>query len=141
MIRRPPRSTRTDTLFPYTTLFRSADLDRRGVRGLGAVPADHARQYDVAKPARYPRRDRGRTADGPAAGDDRRRDDAGWCRRVLARAQLLNRRRLATPPRRRGRVLLCSILPSRGDRTMTTALWCALVAALMRCLWNGRAHV
>src|SRR3546814_10179303 len=35
MIRRPPRSTRTDTLFPYTTLFRSAaapaevDLPRR----------------------------------------------------------------------------------------------------------------
>src|SRR3546814_9295458 len=26
MIRRPPRSTRTDTLFPYTTLFRSAGL-------------------------------------------------------------------------------------------------------------------
>src|SRR3546814_13863118 len=26
MIRRPPRSTRTDTLFPYTTLFRSRDL-------------------------------------------------------------------------------------------------------------------
>src|SRR3546814_1285420 len=37
MIRRPPRSTRTDTLFPYTTLFRSrrrqaevdADMDRQ----------------------------------------------------------------------------------------------------------------
>src|SRR3546814_11093396 len=27
MIRRPPRSTRTDTLFPYTTLFRSETLD------------------------------------------------------------------------------------------------------------------
>src|SRR3546814_8758702 len=26
MIRRPPRSTRTDTLFPYTTLFRSAKI-------------------------------------------------------------------------------------------------------------------
>src|SRR3546814_1339376 len=26
MIRRPPRSTRTDTLFPYTTLFRSSNL-------------------------------------------------------------------------------------------------------------------
>src|SRR3546814_3108302 len=26
MIRRPPRSTRTDTLFPYTTLFRSPEL-------------------------------------------------------------------------------------------------------------------
>src|SRR3546814_8597208 len=30
MIRRPPGSTRTDTLFPYTTLFRSLDLDYRG---------------------------------------------------------------------------------------------------------------
>src|SRR3546814_16600651 len=28
MIRRPPRSTRTDTLFPYTTLFRSPDVVR-----------------------------------------------------------------------------------------------------------------
>src|SRR3546814_15100781 len=28
MIRRPPRSTRTDTLFPYTTLFRSRRLPR-----------------------------------------------------------------------------------------------------------------
>src|SRR3546814_4126189 len=28
MIRRPPRSTRTDTLFPYTTLFRSPGADR-----------------------------------------------------------------------------------------------------------------
>src|SRR3546814_21088261 len=27
MIRRPPRSTRTDTLFPYTTLFRSTDRE------------------------------------------------------------------------------------------------------------------
>src|SRR3546814_20852054 len=43
MIRRPPRSTRTDTLFPYTTLFRSrhafpaADL-RAGVVSDGGVP-------------------------------------------------------------------------------------------------------
>src|SRR3546814_15721617 len=34
MIRRPPRSTRTDTLFPYTTLFRSA--------GLSLPPIAHA---------------------------------------------------------------------------------------------------
>src|SRR3546814_7548455 len=33
MIRRPPRSTRTDTLFPYTTLFRSSH-DRGPVEGL-----------------------------------------------------------------------------------------------------------
>src|SRR3546814_19699579 len=30
MIRRPPRSTRTDTLFPYTTLFRSKTNARNG---------------------------------------------------------------------------------------------------------------
>src|SRR3546814_3622691 len=35
MIRRPPRSTRTDTLFPYTTLFRSlAASDKIGQRRL-----------------------------------------------------------------------------------------------------------
>src|SRR3546814_5457075 len=28
MIRRPPRSTRTDTLFPYTTLFRSVNVEQ-----------------------------------------------------------------------------------------------------------------
>src|SRR3546814_3444843 len=32
MIRRPPRSTRTDTLFPYTTLFRSANTIEKGRR-------------------------------------------------------------------------------------------------------------
>src|SRR3546814_7360830 len=31
MIRRPPRSTRTDTLFPYTTLFRSQDWREPGM--------------------------------------------------------------------------------------------------------------
>src|SRR3546814_2445849 len=40
MIRRPPRSTRTDTLFPYTTLFRSlahVEIGRRGaMRIVGA---------------------------------------------------------------------------------------------------------
>src|SRR3546814_9139614 len=34
MIRRPPRSTRTDTLFPYTTLFRSPDRIISWVRSL-----------------------------------------------------------------------------------------------------------
>src|SRR3546814_18561708 len=48
MIRRPPRSTRTDTLFPYTTLFRSADARRGddetaalvGVVGAGETDAE-----------------------------------------------------------------------------------------------------
>src|SRR3546814_15089051 len=39
MIRRPPRSTRTDTLFPYTTLFRSRwPAERRGAVESGADP-------------------------------------------------------------------------------------------------------
>src|SRR3546814_6361115 len=39
MIRRPPRSTRTDTLFPYTTLFRSAVAERAGI-AVALVPGD-----------------------------------------------------------------------------------------------------
>src|SRR3546814_16796479 len=49
MIRRPPRSTRTDTLFPYTTLFRSSEMFRitlpdGSVREVapGTTPADVA---------------------------------------------------------------------------------------------------
>src|SRR3546814_4724774 len=37
MIRRPPRSTRTDTLFPYTTLFRSVADPCAGLSGARAV--------------------------------------------------------------------------------------------------------
>src|SRR3546814_5817362 len=45
MLRRPPRSTRTDTLFPYTTLFRSRRADAGGflrARERGAEAAAHA---------------------------------------------------------------------------------------------------
>src|SRR3546814_1916968 len=38
MIRRPPRSTRTDTLFPYTTLFRSDPQPGHPARGRPARP-------------------------------------------------------------------------------------------------------
>src|SRR3546814_14266878 len=41
-IRRPPRSTRTDTLFPYTTLFRSADQRQHR---LAAVAHDTVGQH------------------------------------------------------------------------------------------------
>src|SRR3546814_8585675 len=45
MIRRPPRSTRTDTLFPYTTLFRSVVELRDALEGLSgeAVVSLHLR--------------------------------------------------------------------------------------------------
>src|SRR3546814_2152636 len=45
MLRRPPRSTRTDTLFPYTTLFRSDGIHRAGLLAEAAV--DALRHVDV----------------------------------------------------------------------------------------------
>src|SRR3546814_5013062 len=59
MIRRPPRSTRTDTLFPYTTLFRSTDSAGGG--------AGHHRV--LSGRLRHPR--------SAAAGRDRRRARPG----------------------------------------------------------------
>src|SRR3546814_9384958 len=38
MFRRPPRSTRTDTLFPYTTLFRSLAAGRGSSEARGLIP-------------------------------------------------------------------------------------------------------
>src|SRR3546814_11284807 len=78
MIRRPPRSTRTDTLFPYTTLFRSVRA-RRGVRPVpGAARA--------ARPA-------GRHALRRRAADARSRPRAG------GRAEAAGRRRAVARPR------------------------------------------
>src|SRR3546814_14025979 len=53
MIRRPPRSTRTDTLFPYTTLFRSMFVDIFAgivelVLDVGQIAAGHAHQVGIA---------------------------------------------------------------------------------------------
>src|SRR3546814_9895531 len=44
MIRRPPRSTRTDTLFPYTTLFRSARGVAQFLRVIVFADQIHARR-------------------------------------------------------------------------------------------------
>src|SRR3546814_3123827 len=43
MIRRPPRSTRTDTLFPYTTLFRSLAVDAQRVLAVSSLQAGSRR--------------------------------------------------------------------------------------------------
>src|SRR3546814_8476470 len=67
MIRRPPRSTRTDTLFPYTTLFRSllrrplAEGTVPGRRGAGGLPPEPA-----ARP--HPHRPRDRLRHRPRTG-------------------------------------------------------------------------
>src|SRR3546814_5809576 len=51
MIRRPPRSTRTDTLFPYTTLFRSA----RALPAAGGARREVRRPGDVGAGCRLRR--------------------------------------------------------------------------------------
>src|SRR3546814_2066710 len=61
MIRRPPRSTRTDTLFPYTTLFRSpAEVRRGGVPHRARRPLGHPHRRGAAHLA-APGRDRHRS--------------------------------------------------------------------------------
>src|SRR3546814_781760 len=75
MIRRPPRSTRTDTLFPYTTLFRSSDLQHP--EGLcEARPAHPARRPGRKLASRAGRQEPDQRADHgqrlPLAGSDNR---------------------------------------------------------------------
>src|SRR3546814_6071960 len=79
MIRRPPRSTRTDTLFPYTTLFRSYSIghqSRRGrchLRQRGRASGRHlllrrlAADRSVGPSGQFPDRARG---SGPAVAAD-----------------------------------------------------------------------
>src|SRR3546814_6110808 len=58
MLRRPTRSTRTDTLFPYTTLFRSVVVERFGDRaqdGSDLVGDDLAQFLDAARHGIAPR--------------------------------------------------------------------------------------
>src|SRR3546814_4369988 len=82
MIRRPPRSTRTDTLFPYTTLFRSggdAERQRQGPedRPLSALPPGALEQL----------RRRRRALPLPAGGHARRSRSAAPRRPHLHRLQ------------------------------------------------------
>src|SRR3546814_2064203 len=65
MIRRPPRSTRTDTLFPYTTLFRSGqDIRAAQPRRVAGHQQSAADDDPRAGAARHPLSDRGRGAGG-----------------------------------------------------------------------------
>src|SRR3546814_19345522 len=71
MLRRPPRSTRTDTLFPYTTLFRS-DRDRRHQLFLDdrLAPETRQRGVDIID-------QNGEIGNGDAVVADMRRDNVG----------------------------------------------------------------
>src|SRR3546814_4775488 len=49
MIRRPPRSTRTDTLFPYTTLFRSIEPDQQSLGIFQPADQQKAADFEIAR--------------------------------------------------------------------------------------------
>src|SRR3546814_3247294 len=74
MIRRPPRSTRTDTLFPYTTLFRSAEYGVC-VAGLQTTVQPAASAGAILRPS---------IADGKFQGVIAATTPTGW-RRVMMR--------------------------------------------------------
>src|SRR3546814_2892153 len=96
MIRGPPRSTRTDTLFPYTTLFRSLDVPdgdaHREPPGHGRRPAHAARRRRADRGPHHLRVRRGR-----------RVADAGLPAPLLGRVRVRNREQAVPGGRREGR--------------------------------------
>src|SRR3546814_17071065 len=112
MIRRPPRSTRTDTLFPYTTLFRSArpgqvrPLRPRRLR-MGARGGGEARTRPALRRAVLAQQVRTRPARTGRL--DRRRPPAGQVHDAAAQASV---------GRRAGAIAL----PTSGDRK-SVVLW------------------
>src|SRR3546814_11383580 len=121
MIRRPPRSTRTDTLFPYTTLFRSLAQRRAALAARPRVPADRRRVL-----ARRPRAVAERRRTGAAGfGRDQPEERAATHRsRLLARRHtVLAHRRAARADRRRARAhrrgVISHRIVHRPDRAPT----------------------
>src|SRR3546814_13314791 len=95
MIRRPPRSTRTVTLFPYTTLFRSG----RGLwlPGAGLHPAGAALYPAACRVQRTADADRLLEAERRAGADDLHQPAAG--RPVTVRSQRDHRHVVSAQPR------------------------------------------
>src|SRR3546814_20893998 len=116
MIRRPPRSTRTDTLLPYTTLFRSDGLARDPHRPRPPGPAEPP----VACPAACRRRTQSL---GHVPDDQRRRRVRGSEGAAAAGARA--REGVPRPPAGGDN----GVCPARGARTCAAASY---VAAALR---------
>src|SRR3546814_4509679 len=113
MIRRPPRSTRTDTLFPYTTLFRSNRRqrrigDRRRHRAIAFVKRDQRLLLALALQLPDTERDHGQDRGGDEQGRDQRpaARQGGWvnhaaCPLPAPRPPDADARLRAAPPWRR----------------------------------------
>src|SRR3546814_1365908 len=124
MIRRPPRSTRTDTLFPYTTLFRShrtADL------------------LEVAREHRPVERRRLRPEAVAAArrvlGHPLREVDEHFLGVLLASDEAAVDRRHRAPEFAR------ALVPKAAGKERRPAIECLAALLLLEIEQNGRAHV
>src|SRR3546814_7156807 len=99
MIRRPPRSTRTDTLFPYTTLFRSHGLRGRGGAAPGilgcALPAEAGQRArpEARRHEGFRRRVRGAGGSAPLALSLSKGDPAAFLSAGTAAPRCRGRRR------------------------------------------------
>src|SRR3546814_1408856 len=121
IIRRPPRSTLPDTLFPYTTLFRSREalFDTHTTLAPGLGPVDHwrqrvARSYDACIPASRERRKR------PIGGLSSRQIDGS--RQQVPGRRTWDGKGLASPPGREEdacySTFCCSEAEMRGGLAM-----------------------
>src|SRR3546814_14061069 len=106
MIRRPPRSTRTDTLFPYTTLFRSCPPRARCLR-----TPDSTRRPSPPKRSRSP----ATSASTPTATSSSKNSDPACAPR---RSGLCPRRPFAGKQEHVGGVAPTYAPPDNQDRTM-----------------------
>src|SRR3546814_19957556 len=109
MIRRPPRSTRTDTLFPYTTLFRSHHASAAQRRRRRRAPAARSALLVAVEARQKQGEERGRLHIALRGGDRARSGAAGG-----------GRCRLRSYPHRRGAMLRCRRLLRSEERRVGT---------------------
>src|SRR3546814_13712990 len=129
MIRRPPRSTRTDTLFPYTTLFRSSRHRLGASQSFSWRPAGtrRVRKPVLVDPARLVRCGALGTHAAACAAPDRRRPAPPRARRHGAGARRRGedgaprRTRAARKPAVAGRFLGCG--GAREEKHGRAAWW------------------
>src|SRR3546814_6400094 len=126
MIRRPPRSTRTDTLFPYTTLFRSGAANDRSLINRAWCNAQNSLEIGARLAYCAMQQSMRRRPDGPqgySVQADRRRTPSG--REACVGAQ---KRPVAAP---------ATSLPPVSATINESSVFAASAAADQ----NGRAHV
>src|SRR3546814_13821710 len=125
MMRRPPRSTRTDTLFPYTTLFRSGVADVDVLGGRAALVRDEVVLGGVHGDAVQPGIELGVTAEIP---DRAVGADEGVLGHVLALAPVGD----VAPDQRRDPVLVLE------HQQVERGAVAALFAEIGRASWRDR---